>query len=320
VTIAFSDMTASPTRTLGSSGRRVSRFFETGSRGVAVAAGGVVILALGGVTVFLTVQGWPAWTAASGLPQNASSLWALAGPLAFGSVWASAIALVLTAPISVGVALFLSEYAPRRVARVLGSVVDVLAAVPSVVFGLWGLMVLAPMLAGPYAWLSAKMGWFPLFSGQSSATGRTILTAAIVLSIMMTPIMASVCREAFTQTPQALREAAIALGSTPWEVIRLAVLPYGRSAMISGCMLALGRALGETMAVAMVLSATPGLVSLQVLTSSNPNTTAAFIAQNFPEAHGMQVSALIALGLVLFAITFVVNAVARRVARPRKEA
>ncbi|MCL2785305.1 MAG: ABC transporter permease subunit, partial [Propionibacteriaceae bacterium] len=135
------------------------------------------------------------------------------------------------------------------------------------------------------------------------------------LAIMIMPIMAAICREVFQQTPTASTEAAMALGATKWETIQLAVFPFARSGMISGAMLGLGRALGETMATAMVISPTPFLISFSLITSSNPNTVAAFIAQNFPEAHGIEVSALIALGLVLFAITFVVNAFARRIAK-----
>ena len=275
----------------------------------------LVAAVLAGVAAFLAVQGWPALMAPSSeLPMQAPSLWALALPLAFGSLWASFLALLMAAPTAIGVALFITWYAPRRISRLLGAVIDVLAAVPSVVYGLWGLMVLAPLMAKIYAPLSAHLGWFPLFSGQPSATGRTIFTAAVVLAIMVMPIMAAICREVFLQVPPESIEAALALGATKWEMIRMSVFPFARSGMISGAMLGLGRALGETMATAMVISPAPFLIGVSLVSSSNPNTVAAFIAQNFPEAHGIQVSALIALGLVLFAITFAVNAIARRIA------
>ena len=278
-------------------------------------AGLLVAVALAGVAIFLTAQGWPAWWAGSAeLPMGAKSLWSLALPLAFGSVWAALLALVMAAPIAIAAALCITMYMPRSVGRFLGAVVDVLAAIPSVVYGLWGLMVLAPILAKGYTWLGENAGWFPLFSGRASASGRTIFTAAVVLAIMIMPIMAAICREVFQQTPTSATEAAQALGATRWEMIRLAVFPFARSGMISGAMLALGRALGETMATAMLISPVPFLISISLTSSSNPNTIAAFIAQNFPEAHGIEVSALIALGLVLFAITFVVNALARRIA------
>jgi phosphate transport system permease protein len=221
----------------------------------------------------------------------------------------------MAAPVAIGVALFITWYAPKRISTLLGAIIDVLAAVPSVVYGLWGLMVLAPIMAQAYGWLGKNLGWFPLFAGQPSATGRTIFTAAVVLSIMVMPIMAAICREVFQQTPSSSTEAALALGATKWEMIQMSVFPFARSGIISGAMLGLGRALGETMATAMVISPTAFFVGLSLITSQNPNTVAAFIAQNFPEAHGIEVSALIALGLVLFAITFVVNALARRIAK-----
>jgi phosphate transport system permease protein len=211
------------------------------------------------------------------------------------------------------VALFIAVYAPRRLAGPLGAIVDLLAAIPSVVYGLWGLMVFAPLTAGLYGWLGERAAWIPLFSGQPSATGRTILTASLVLAVMILPIIASVAREAFLQTPALSVEAALALGATRWEMIKLAVLPFARSGIVSGAMLGLGRALGETMAIAMVLSPTPFLVTFRLLGNTNPNTIAASIAQNFPEAYGMEVNALIGLGLILFAITFAVNYLARRV-------
>jgi phosphate transport system permease protein len=196
----------------------------------------------------------------------------------------------------------------------MSRLLDLLAAVPSVVYGLWGLMVLAPLLAKGYAWLGSHAAWIPFFAGTPSASGRTILTAAIVLAIMILPIIASVCREVFALVPALSREAALALGATKWEMIRMSVLPYSRSGIISAAMLGLGRALGETMAIAMVLSPTPFLISFKLIESSNPNTVAAMIAQTFPEAHGLEVSALIGLGLLLFVVTFFVNALARRLA------
>ena len=162
----------------------------------------------------------------------------------------------MAVPLSVAVALFISHYAPRRLAQALGYIVDLLAAVPSVVFGLWGIMVLAPAVQPVYAWLNENMGWFPLFAGTVSSTGRTIFTAAIVLAVMVVPIITAICREIFLQTPVLHEEAALALGATRWEMIRMAVFPFGRSGIVSASMLGLGRALGETMAVAMVLSAT----------------------------------------------------------------
>ena len=287
--------------------------------GSAVFAGSMILVTLAAVALFLIVQSLPALVAtnedASILPDN---FWSYVGPLVFGTVWASALALLMAVPISIGIALFISHYAPRRLASVLGYIVDLLAAVPSVVFGLWGIGVLAPAVQPVYAWLVENLGWFPLFTGPVSGTGRTILTAGIVLAVMVLPIMTAICREVFLQTPVLHEEAALALGATRWEMIRTAVLPFGRSGIISAAVLGLGRALGETMAVAMVLSAT-GAVTFQLLTSVNPSTIAANIALSFPEAYGMNVNVLIATGLILFVVTFAVNAFARWIVSRRKE-
>jgi phosphate transport system permease protein len=228
------------------------------------------------------------------------------------------LALILALPLALGIALFISHYAPRKLAQSLGYAIDLLAAIPSVVYGLWGILVLAPAVRPLYDWLVTNMGWFPLFAGPVSGTGRTVLTVAVVLAVMILPIITALCREVFLQTPRLHEEAALALGATRWEVIRMAVLPFGRAGIISATMLGLGRALGETMAVAMVLS--PSIViSFALLQSKNPTTIAANIALKFPEATGLGISSLIATGLVLFVITFVVNALARVVINRRKE-
>jgi phosphate transport system permease protein len=287
--------------------------------GSAVFAGSMILVTLAAVAIFLIVQSLPALFAtsedASILPTN---FWAYVGPLVFGTVWAAALALLMAVPVSIGIALFISHYAPRRLASMLGYIVDLLAAVPSVVFGLWGIGVLAPAVQPVYTWLVQNLGWFPLFAGPVSGTGRTILTAGIVLAVMVLPIMTAISREVFLQTPVLHEEAALALGATRWEMIRTAVLPFGRSGIISAAVLGLGRALGETMAVAMVLSAT-GAVTFELLTSVNPSTIAANIALSFPEAYGMNVNVLIATGLILFIVTFAVNAFARWIVSRRKE-
>ena len=154
------------------------------------------------------------------------------------------------------------------------------------------------------------MGWLPFFAGPASGTGRTILTAGLVLAIMILPIITAISREVFSQTPRLHEEAALALGATRWEMIKMAVLPYGKSGVIGGAMLGLGRALGETMAVALVLSAS-GAVTFNLISSDNPSSIAANIALNFPESTGLAVNALIFSGLVLFVLTFVVNFTAR---------
>jgi phosphate transport system permease protein len=287
--------------------------------GTALFAGSMILVTLAAVAIFLVVQSVPALFAtnedASILPSN---FWVYVGPLIFGTVWAAFLALLMAVPLSIGVALFISHYAPRRLAQALGYVVDLLAAVPSVVFGLWGIGVLAPAVQPVYSWLVENAGWFPLFAGPVSGTGRTIFTAAIVLAVMVTPIITAICREIFLQTPKLHEEAALALGSTRWEMVRMAVFPFARSGIVSASMLGLGRALGETMAVAMVLSASGG-ITLALFTPNNPNTIAANIALSFPEAYGLNVNVLIATGLILFVVTFAVNALARYIVSRRKE-
>ena len=236
--------------------------------------------------------------------------------LAFGTVVSAALALLVAVPVAVGIALCLSHYAPRRLAEALGFVIDLLAAVPSIVFGLWGRDYFASPVSSLSGWLHRYFGWIPLFGGEGPY-GQSILLGSLVLAIMVLPIVTSLSREVFRQAPIMDQEAALALGATRWEMIRMAVLPFGRPGIISAAMLGLGRALGETMAVAMVLSPAV-VVSFFLLTSQNPNTIAANIALQFPEAAGIGVNTLIASGLVLFVITFVVNAIARYVVNRRK--
>ncbi|HEY0772600.1 MAG TPA: phosphate ABC transporter permease subunit PstC [Nocardioidaceae bacterium] len=273
----------------------------------------LIVLALAGVAIFLTLEGLPAIDAPPDKLDGAQSLAGYVWPLLFGTLLAATIALVIATPFSLGVALVVSHYAPRKLAQPVGYVIDLLAAVPSVVYGLWGIAYLGPKLGPVYGWLEQNLGFIPFFAGPASTTGRTILTAGIVLAIMALPIITAITREIFSQTPTLHQEAALALGATRWEMVRLAVLPYGKSGMVSAVMLGLGRALGETMAVAMVLSATSGVITFNLISSVNPSTIAANIANGFPEATGLGVNALIASGLVLFVITFLVNFAARAI-------
>ncbi|ROS25867.1 phosphate ABC transporter permease subunit PstC [Cellulomonas sp. PhB150] len=297
---------------------RVFRWFTTG-------AGALILVLLAAVALFLVVKAWPALTTPYdelaeqvGLLRNSSSLLDYVGPLIFGTVLAAALALAIAVPVAIGIALFISHYAPRRLANGLGYVIDLLAAVPSVVYGLWGALVLSPLVQPVWAWLNENLGWFPLFSGTVSPTARVLLTVAIVLAVMILPIITAVSREVFLQTPRLHEEAALALGATRWEMIRTAVLPFGRSGVISAAMLGLGRALGETMAVLMILS--PGfLYSFRILEAGQQQSIAANIAAQFPEANPMGVSTLIATGLALFVITLLVNMAARAIVARRKD-
>jgi phosphate transport system permease protein len=305
------------TTTATTAGRTVKRLGDVVFSRLSLAAGVVILVTLAAVAVFLVAQSLPALSAQGDIiAPGATSLWSYLVPLIFGTVWAAALALIIALPFSVSIALFISHYAPRRIAQGLGYVIDLLAAVPSVVYGLWGITVLAPFLQPFYVWLVDHLGWIPLFAGPVSGTGRTVLTVAIVLAIMIMPIITALCREVFLQTPRLHIEAALALGATKWEVIKIAVLPFGRAGIISATMLGLGRALGETMAVAMVLSPAV-LISFALLQSQNPTTIAANIALNFPDAHGVGVNVLIATGLVLFIITLIVNSIARIIINKR---
>lgn len=277
----------------------------------------MVILA--GVALFLIIKSIPAISAnwqtnpnlTTGVTQGHSSFLDYVAPLVWGTIFVSAIALIIGAPIAIGIALFISHYAPRRVAGVLSYIVDLLAAVPSIVFGLWGIFVVRPFLLPLTHWLNHYLGWFPLFAGQGSATGSTVLAGAVVLAVMIIPIITAISREIFLQTPRLHEEAALAMGATKWEMIRLAVFPYARSGMVSAILLGLGRALGETMAIALIVS--PSLIfSLKILTDGkNSQTVAANAALNFPDANDLQRDALIGTGLMLFVITFAVNLIAR---------
>jgi phosphate transport system permease protein len=288
--------------------RRGDRIFSN----TTVIAAVTVLAILAGVAVFLIIKSAPAVTAnAADLPDGKTLVDYIA-PLAFGTVLAAVVAVVLAVPLAVAVALFITHIAPRRIANTLAYIVDLLAAIPSIVYGLWGIFVLGPAMVPILDWLVAKLGWIPFFAGPASVTGRTMLTAGLVLAVMILPIISAVSREVFAQTPRRLEEGAMALGATRWEMIRMVVLPFGKSAVISGSMLGLGRALGETMAVTIILSVS-GIVTFNLVSQENPTPIAANIALKFPESSGIDVNALIASGLVLFGITLVVNMIARLV-------
>ncbi|MDX2544812.1 phosphate ABC transporter permease subunit PstC [Streptomyces sp. WI04-05B] len=236
--------------------------------------------------------------------------------LAFGTVISSIIAMAIAVPVAVAIALFLTHYAPRRLAGPIAYVIDLLAAVPSIVYGLWGAMILVPNMNGLFGWLNDYLGWTGVFSWEEGAP-RSMLTVGILLSIMILPVITNVSREVFRQTPRMNEEAALALGATRWEVIRMSVLPFGRSGVISASMLGLGRALGETMAVATVLS--PSFLIQTSLLDPGGGTFAQNIAAKFGEASEYGRDALIASGLVLFVITLVVNGAARAIIARRAE-
>lgn len=293
---------------------RSSRLGDSVFRGAALGAALLVIAFLAGVAIFLLVQGIPALDARDELAYEKPDIWALVWPLLFGTILASVIAMIIVTPLAIGLALVISHYAPRSIAKPVGFLVDLLAAVPSVVFGLWGLSVLSEYLKPLHEWLVSWFGWFPLFGGPASNTGKTLLTASVVLALMALPIVTAIMREIFAQTPRAHEEAALALGATRWEMIRFAVFPYARSGMVAALLLGLGRALGETMAVAMVLSATGATINWSVVGADNSNTVAAFIANQYANAAGVKTNVLIFAGLALFVLTFLVNFLGRWIA------
>ncbi|NHA66624.1 phosphate ABC transporter permease subunit PstC [Phycicoccus flavus] len=298
--------------------RETPRYGDRVFAGLATGAGVLILVVLAGVAGFLLWQALPALTAAPEDVRGGEGLFSYIYPLAFGTILTALIALVIATPLSVGIALFITHYAPRRIALALGYVVDLLAAVPSIIYGLWGVYVVAPASVPVATWLSQWLGFLPFFGPDPSASGRTTLVVGVVLAIMILPVMTAVNREVFLQTPTLHEEASLALGATRWEMIRMAVIPFGRSGVISGAMLGLGRALGETMAVAIILSVAAG-VHLDIIGTANSGTIAADIALQFPESSGLDVNTLVASGLVLFFITLLVNMAARWIIARRAE-
>jgi phosphate transport system permease protein len=307
---------------------------STGDKALAIGvrAAGLVV-----VVLVLLTGAFLVWRAVPALVDNQANffldrVWQPATtPPAFGiaallwtTVLASAMALLLAVPVSVGVALFITQYAPRRLSRPVAYVIDLLAAIPSIVYGLWGIRVLGPVIAGQDSgvrvWIERLLGWIPLFDRTGVSQG-TVFLAAIVLAIMILPIITAISREVFDQTPLPNKEAALALGATRWEMIRTAVLPFGRPGVISASMLGLGRALGETIAVTIILSQPSSLDRFDLSIFYGGETFASKIANNASEFSTPQkTGAYIAAGLVLFVLTFAVNAVARIViARSARE-
>ena len=306
-----------PIPALGGTSRRGDRVFSALTTG----AGLFVLALIVAIGVFLLTKAWPAvsrdtkgfLTTKLWQPDNNPPVFGIAA-LAFGTVLSSLIALLVAGPIAIGIALYISDYAPRRLAAPIGYLVDLLAAVPSVVYGLWGLLFLAPHSEKLQQFLADHLGFIPLFDlGKNGVVGRSVLIASLVLAIMILPIIAAISREIFLQVPQANREAALALGATKLEMIRLAVLPYSRSGVIGALMLGLGRALGETIAVALVLSLSYSTSFHIIDANIGGNTIAANIASQYQAAEPLGQRALIASGLVLFVITFAVNGLARYV-------
>lgn len=304
----------------GASVRRGDRVF----RGLTLVAGSVVLVVLGAIAVFLVWRSVPGlrantsnfFTTQHWFPDQTPSSFGIAA-IAFGTLLTAVMAMAIAVPVGTGVALFIAFYAPRRVAATLGFIVDLLAAVPSIIFGLWGLQVLMPHLQGLQIWLNDYLGFIPLFDNRQGIYTKSLFVAAVVLGIMVLPTVSAISREIFLKVPRANIEAALALGATRWESMRMAVFPFGRPGMISAAMLGLGRALGETIAVALILSAL-NVINWHV-TEPGGNTFAANIALGWNEAGSIGLSALVASGLVLFVVTLLVNMAARWIIWRRAE-
>ena len=232
--------------------------------------------------------------------------------LLYTTVLSSIVALIIAVPLAIGIALFITQYAPRRLARPVANTIDLLAAIPSIIYGVWGIRVLAPHLL-PVQNLLDHIG-LGLFSNQNLASG-TVFDAGVVLAIMILPIVTAISRDVFDRTPAANKEAALALGATRWEMIRMAVLPHGRAGVVSGAMLGLGRALGETIAVLTILSS---VSKFSFSLFSGGDTFAKKIALGSGE-FGTHPGPYIAAGLVLFVLTFIVNGIARAIVNRRKD-
>ncbi len=297
-------------------GRAANRVFG----GAAVGSGLLVVVLVTLIGVFLLAQAIPA-IAADHDNFLLSRAWTTAEPMHFGvlqllwtTVLSSVVALVFAIPLAIGIALFLTQYAPPWLARPAAILVDLLAAVPSIVYGLWGASAVVHYWQPIQSALQNSLGGFLGIFAEANGitTGNTIFLVGLVLAIMVLPIITALAREVFSQTPAMHKEAALALGATKWEMIRITVLPFGRAGVISASMLGLGRALGETIAVMMILSALPDGTKWSWSLFNGGETFASKIASDAAEfTGGLSTGAYIAAGLVLFVLTFIVNAVAR---------
>jgi len=302
---------ASTPRVQGTSVRLGDRIFRNLTRG----AGIFVLVLMAAIGAFLVWKAIPAFQNNSGnffttqewFPDAKPPVFGIAA-LAFGTAISSIMAMVIALPIAIGTALFIAYYANRRISSSLGFVIDVLAAVPSIIYGLWGLEVLMTHMDGITRWLNDYLGFIPLFRNDIGIYTKSIFIASVVLAIMILPTISALSREVFVQVPRAHREAAIALGATRWEMITMTVLPYARSGILGASILGLARAVGETLAVTLVIG---NSVKIPENIFSPAYTMASVIANQFPEATAVHRAALFEVALVLLMITFVINVIAR---------
>jgi len=311
------DQPTSAPKGLGDGSRPPGRVADGVFRWVALAAGLMVFVILGLIVFTTTKNAWP-WFKAEGLgiladDWNPAKGHYGAGAMIYGTFLVGIIALVISVPISIGIALFVTEVAPRFARKPIVYAVDLLAAIPSVVYGLWALYALRQPLADLYSTISSATSGIPLVSdltADPSPTGLSYMTAGIVVAIMITPIITSLTREVFATTPEALKEASYGLGSTRWEMIRGSVFPHSRGGVVSAVMIGLGRAIGETIAVALLIGSSQ---TISAHLFGPGDTLASIIANQFGESTGVYQAALIGMGLVLLVLTVGVGILARGV-------
>lgn len=285
-------------------------------RGLTRTAGFGVLALLFLIGLFLFIHGWPAlhimgWrffttSGFSGVQAHPPSFGVLAS--LYGTVVVALVALVVGVPVAIAVALFLTVYAPPRIKRGLISVVDLAAAIPSIIFGLWALFELQPNIIGFTTWVSRHLSFIPIFKVQGTQVSGSLFIAGIVVGIMIVPIVSSISREVFSLAPPNEREAALALGASRWQMIRTVILPFGRGGMIGAIMLGMGRALEETIAVSIILGQT-FVISPHVLQHGG-TTISQLIATNWGSNGSRGIADLLMCGFVLFALTLVVNLIA----------
>ena len=324
VTGLAADSSGGPTATLAGTGRRADRIFQ----GAATGSGLVVIAMVTLLAVFLLSQALPSLmdnkvnflTSREWNVDDTKNLRFGIAQLLYSTVAISVMAMILAVPLAIGVALFLTQYAPRRVAAPAAHLIDLLAAVPSIIYGLWGLSVFSGRVDDVGLFIQNTFGWIPLLDKTDTDVKGSIFIAGIVVGIMILPIITAISRDVFEQTPLVHKEAALALGATRWDMIRTTVLPYGRPGVISGSMLGLGRALGETIAITVIVSGLNANSAFSLSIFNGGETFASKIANNSGEfSNPAKTGAFIAAGLVLFVLTFLVNAVARAIVDRRKD-
>ena len=304
------------------SGKNADKVFK----GVAYACGILILVVLAAVALFLLFRAWPliggdqkanSATISNFTGGKASSFWGYVGPLLFGTVLISALALLISFFVSVGIALFISHYAPKKLATALSYVVDLLAAIPSVIYGLWGGLVLVPAIYPFWNWVAKYLGWIPIFAGPAANPSRTVATVSVVLAVMILPSIISVSETALRAVPREYEEASLALGATHIETVFRVSVPAARSGIATAIVLGIGRAIGEAMAIIMVAGNVANMPGL--LTSVRFLTTAIASEMSYAAVGSLHRNALFSIGLVLFLFIMMINVFLNVFIKNRKE-